>query len=103
MRKVPCEIIVWNVLPCIRRALATSLFKKGLNQKEIANKIGVSSAAISQYLASKRGKNMRFNEKILKEIEKSADAILKGNDAIEEICKICKIIKEEMSMEEEIC
>ncbi len=100
MKKVPCEIIVWKVVPCIRRAFAISLFEKGLNQKKIADIIGVSNAAISQYLASKRGKNIEFSKKLQEEIEKSVKLILNGGDAIKEICRICEIVKKDMGIKE---
>ncbi len=98
MKKTPCEYIVWNVLPCIRKHLAEILFEEGLSQKEVAEKLGVSNAAVSQYLSNKRGAGKKFDEKIMKEIEKSAHAILKGGDVIEEICKICTFIKKEKKM-----
>lgn len=96
MKKTPCEIIVWEVLPCIRKGLAEHLLKYGLSQKEIAERIGVSNAAISQYLSNKRGKITSFDDFLKKEIEKSAEKIFKGADAIDEICRICSIIKEKI-------
>ncbi len=103
MRKTPCEYIVWNILPCIRKKLAENLLKSGLSQKEVAEKLGVSSAAISQYLSNKRGKMEKFNTKIEREIEKSARAILNGKDVIDEICRICRIIKKDKKIKEKLC
>ncbi|RLF44034.1 MAG: transcriptional regulator [Thermoplasmata archaeon] len=103
MKKTPCEYIVWNILPCIRKRLAENLLKRGLSQKEIAEKIGVSNAAISQYISNKRGRFGHFDKKIEEEIEKSANEILNGKDVIDEICRICKIIKKEERFKEEIC
>ncbi len=103
MKKTPCEMIVWTVLPCIRKKLAKNLLGKGLSQKEIAEKLGVSNAAISQYITDKRGGNVKLSDEINGEIEKSANAILNGEDAVKEICRICKIIKEKIDILEEIC
>ena len=103
MRKTPCEHIVWNILPCIRKKIAMSLLQRGLNQKEVAQKLDVSSAAISQYLSEKRGKMVKLSKDIEKEIEKSADKILKGTDTIEELCRICMIVKKEKNIDELIC
>ena len=47
--KCPCEIIVWDVLPCIRAALAAELVEKGLSQNEISKMLGITQAAVSQY------------------------------------------------------
>ena len=56
--KIPCELIVWYVLPAIRRELARELVDKhGMIQAEVARKFGVTDAAVSQYLKSKRGSN----------------------------------------------
>ena len=56
--KIPCELIVWYVLPSIRRELARELVEKHkFTQAEVARRFGVTDAAISQYLKSKRGTN----------------------------------------------
>ena len=94
MKKTPCETLVWDVLPCIRRQLAEKLKEKGLSQRNIAQKIGVSEAAVSQYFSNKRGKNSTFDHEMEQEINQSAEAVFKGADAIQEICRLCTIAKE---------
>ena len=94
MKKTPCETLVWDVLPCIRRLLAEKLKEKGLSQRTIAQKIGVSEAAVSQYFSNKRGVNSTFNIQMEDELIKAAEAVLKGANAIEEICRLCNIAKE---------
>lgn len=103
MKKTPCEEIVWTVLPCIRKKIAENLIEKGLKQKEVAEKLGVSTAAVSQYISDKRGNASILNNKIEKEIKKSAESILNGEDVVDEICRICKIIKKEMKMKNIVC
>ena len=103
MKKTPCEYIVWNVLPCIRKHLAEALHRKGLSQREVASMLGVSDAAISQYLSDKRGSRNKFDPRVMEEIEKSADVLINGGDVVEEICRICSFIKKEKMLEEEIC
>jgi len=64
--KTPCELIVWYVLPAIRREFARVLVKEfNLTQREAARKLGVTESAVSQYLKSKRGKEMKFNQEII--------------------------------------
>lgn len=49
------EVEVWYGLPAIRAALAKSLKKQGLPQKQIAEKLGMAESAVSQYISGKRG------------------------------------------------
>ena len=51
MVHMPQEIEVWYVIPAIRKQLAKALVgEHKLPQKQVADIMGVSSAAISQYL-----------------------------------------------------
>ncbi len=93
VKKTPCEIIVWDVLPCIRRELAKSMAEMGLSETKIAEMIGVTVAAVSQYLSDKRGTKTSFDGDLQEEIKKSADKIVNGEDAVKEICRICSLIK----------
>ena len=77
-KSMPQEIEVWYLLPALRREIAKNLIdKSGLNQKEAAKILGITESAISQYLSSKRGKEMVFSKKELIMIEKVADQISK--------------------------
>ncbi|MBA3044390.1 helix-turn-helix domain-containing protein, partial [archaeon] len=49
--KMPCEVIIWYILPGIRREITKSLLKNGLSQREVAKKLGITDAAVSQYLS----------------------------------------------------
>ena len=93
--KMPCEIIIWYVLPGIRREITKNMIKNGLTQKEAAKKLGVTDAAVSQYLSEKRGRVEIKDKKILREIKKSAEWIIHGNDPvmIEETCRVCGLLK----------
>ena len=94
--KMPCELIVWYMLPAIRSAIAESMIKDyKLKQTEVAQKLGVTDAAVSQYLSSKRGKIVLKDPKVKKFIKESTKRILKGeqNDIFVETCKICDLLK----------
>lgn len=96
MRQAPCEYMMWNGLPVIRREIAECITKNfGLNQKETARKLGVTPAAVCQYLSKKRGKIKIIDEKILKEISVSAKRIIEddGNSVATETCRLCKIMR----------
>ena len=74
---MPQEIEVRYILPAIRRELASILIKEyKKSQKEAANILGLTESAISQYLHSKRAKEVVFSDNVTDEIRKSADKIL---------------------------
>jgi len=79
---MPQEIEVWYIIPAIRRELAKSMIKKGLKQKEVAKILGITEAAVSQYIKQKRAKDVVFTPETMSEIEKSAEAIIKNSSQI---------------------
>jgi predicted fused transcriptional regulator/phosphomethylpyrimidine kinase/predicted transcriptional regulator len=60
--QLPSEIVVERFLPTIRSMLAAELSNRGFAQREIATRLGVSQAAVSQYLAGERRGEERFLE-----------------------------------------
>ena len=97
MKRTPCEYMMWNGLPVIRKEIAESLISDyGLNQKETAQKLGVTPAAVCQYLSKKRGKIKIIDEEILTEINKSAKRIIEEEQmaVVAETCRICKILRD---------
>ena len=75
---MPQEIAVRYILPAIRRELAKTLIEKHkLSQKETAKLLGITEAAVSQYIHSKRAKEAVFSQNVVDEIKNSADKILK--------------------------
>lgn len=56
--KPKCEIMAKKVLPSVRVAVVRELTKRyGMNQSEIAEKLGITQPAVSQYLNKIRGTN----------------------------------------------
>ena len=94
--KMPCEIIVWRVLPVLRKEFAKNLIENhNLSQREAAGKLGVTEAAISRYISGKRGTSDILDGKILKEVTKSVNRMVEGNGTtvIEETCRVCRLLK----------
>jgi len=60
--QLPSEIVVDRFLPTVRSMLAAELSDRGFPQREIAARLGVSQAAVSQYLAGERRDEERFVE-----------------------------------------
>ncbi|MDY0293485.1 MAG: transcriptional regulator [Candidatus Methanomethylophilaceae archaeon] len=106
MMKLPCEIIVSQLLPTARGALAKELVKvHGYTQIEVAGKFGVTSAAVSQYINGLRGGNplidgSSYREQFYREISDSADRISAGEDITVELCCLCVFFKESGMLQE---
>jgi predicted transcriptional regulator len=96
MVKLPCQEVVWDLLPAIRAALAASLVRKGRSQQEAARLLEMAPAAISQYLSGKRGYRIEFDDEIRAEIDRAADELASGNttDVSARLCTICRSIRE---------
>jgi predicted transcriptional regulator len=96
MIRTPCEYMMWNGVPVIRKEIAESMITHfGLNQKEAAEKLGVTPAAVCQYISKKRGKIKIVDNEILVEIKLSAERIIKHSESVvtNETCRICKIMQ----------
>jgi len=97
--KPPCEVVVKEVLPAIRAMLVRELIgHHRLSQVEVADKLGITQPAVSQYLRMLRGAGR--NRILLKTIENHvqvfADDIacgkLKRKQIIERYCLICRAV-----------
>ena len=94
MEQMPQEIMVWYVLPAIRRELSKILIgEHNLTQKQVAEMLGITEAAVSQYLKSKRAKDVVFDKEVLNQIKMAADKIVKDKASpVQEIQKICNYL-----------
>ena len=90
----PQEIEVWYILPLIRKELAKALLNYNLTQKEIASKLGLTEAAVSQYINEKRASLINLDNNIKEAIEKSAKKMTRQNaNIIKEIGLISDILR----------
>ena len=94
----PQEIEVWYVLPAIRREFAKSLVYQGLSQKEVSLKLGITEAAISQYLKDKRASEIELEPFIKKAIERAAKKIIKQGNIMKEIERISYLMKKNKNL-----
>lgn len=98
--KIPCEVVVWYLLPTVRKEVARELVTvHGFTQSRVARVFGVTDAAVSQYLKNKRGdydvvlNNPGF-QLVQEEISAAASRIAnRGADFSEELCNICLVAK----------
>ena len=86
---MPQEIEVWYIMPALRREIAKSLIKDfNFTQKQVAEYMGLTEAAVSQYLSSKRGKDVVFSDAVSSEIKKSAKRIKNDKNVIISLLEI---------------
>ncbi len=99
--KLPCALVVWYVLPSIRSELAKELVKLGLPQKEVSERLGVTQAAVSQYVKEKRGKDMKFKKDVKEMIKEFAKDVARdgnfGNLTLR-TCEICTKVKTDKTL-----
>lgn len=102
--KPPCEIVVKKILPAIRSILVKDLSKRhNLSQTKIADYLGITQPAVSQYLSSARGvSKIEGNLKetgLYSKLRDLSDEIAEGNTKkskiIKKYCKICNSMGEE--------
>ena len=98
--KIPCELVVWYVLPMIRREVSKELvYTHGMTQAEVARRFGVTDAAISQYLKKKRGDNSLIEDSPMypafeAEIKESARLIAEDQSEFSmEMCRLCGVVR----------
>jgi len=93
-----CEIASQYLLPTLRALVAKTLMEKyKLTQQDTASKLGLTQAAISQYMRQLRGSNVKIIEKdknMIEEIEKFSGRIASGElnslTALDAFCDICR-------------
>ncbi|MDO5845363.1 MAG: transcriptional regulator [Methanocorpusculum sp.] len=99
MVKVPCQEIVWNIIPAIQSALAAELVGLGISQVKVAQALSLAPSAVSQYLSGKRGYRIVFSDDVKAIIANLAEDIKSGKlteDALQaEFCTICRSIRGE--------
>lgn len=83
MYLLPQEVEVWYIIPMVRKTLAKHFVKDHGYSYEKAGKIlGVSKAAISQYMNNKRANKIKLSKETLAEIKKAADRIAEDNKVV---------------------
>ena len=90
MKLLPQELEVWYLIPALRRELAKILISDfGMSQKKASQILDITESAISQYLKSKRGSELKFSKEEIEKIRESAYSIVENRSHVnEEIYKL---------------
>ncbi len=99
MYSLPQEIEVWYIIPAIRKELARQLTTEhGLSYEKAGKLLGISKAAVSQYISNKRANNIKISEDVKVEVSKSVKIILEDSKkTIGEIQRLLKYMKDNNS------
>jgi predicted transcriptional regulator len=85
-----CDSLARKYLPGIRAEMVYRLVNdKGMSQSDAAKRLGVTRAAISQYMSKKRGAEVQLCGDIDGLIDRWAMAVAGENDHIT-LCDVCK-------------
>ncbi|MFA0822637.1 MAG: transcriptional regulator [Methanomethylovorans sp.] len=97
--KLPCQTIVWDVLPAIRAAIAEELVNIGVSQQETARLLDMAPSAISQYLSKKRGYRIEFEDDVKMAIRSLAQDLSREEveNLPQRICGICTMLRDPYS------
>ena len=92
--KFPQELIVSKVLPAIRAKLAMRLKETGVTQREIAEILGLTPPAVSQYMSGKRAGDYSIGAEYDKYIGKALKYVeAKPEKAKAAVLAICEKIQ----------
>ena len=96
MYLLPQEIEVWYIIPAIRKELARVLTRKyDLSYEKAGAILGVSKAAVSQYLSNKRANKVKLSVEMKKEVAKSAKILAERPKlALGEMQRLLKYMKD---------
>ncbi|MDI9608997.1 MAG: helix-turn-helix domain-containing protein [Candidatus Verstraetearchaeota archaeon] len=101
-----CEVVSRYILPVFRSMVARNMMSKyKLSQSEVASKLGVTQAAISHYLKSKRGAKMASELERMPDVRAAVARISEelmhkdseDDPVFDEFCSLCKIIRRDAS------
>jgi predicted transcriptional regulator len=98
----PCIVVVRYILPAVRAQIARELINKyGLRRSEAAEKMGVTPAAVTQYLKGVRGEvassMVENSTEVIEAVSKIAENLVKDEDPIIEVlgkmCETCRTVR----------
>jgi len=102
--KPPCTIVVQYILPALRGAIARELVEEyGLSKTEAAERMGMTPAAITQYLNRSRGDTasaiVERSEGVVKIVSDISRDLFQGESLVDvllmKLCLACRAVREE--------
>ncbi len=100
MKLIPQEVELWYIYPSLRKEIANIMVKNhGLKQKDVAERLGVTKAAVSNYVNEKRSKKKLFDRNFETKLNKSVKNIVEnGVDSAKEIQILLNSIRKDKTL-----
>ena len=95
MHHLPQEIEAWYIIPAIRREISKCLIRDyGVSYERVGGILGISKAAISQYLKGKRDAKIKLPKELDPKIMSTCKLLFKNKtSSTEEITKMLELIR----------
>jgi len=95
MHYLPQEIEAWYIIPAIRKEVSRCLIEEyGISYSRVGEILGVSKAAISQYLKGKRASKIKLPKELGPKINSACRLFAKNkSDAVSEISRLLEFIR----------
>jgi len=102
--KPPCMVVVQHILPALRLEVTKELVEEyGMKRSDAASKMGVTPAAVTQYLSRARGASattlLEGSEKVMELINELSRDIAAGESPIDvlllKLCRACAAARSE--------
>lgn len=99
--KSPCELVARYILPVFRALVAKELMATySFSQNEVAEKLGITQAAVSHYINSKRGAVMMSELETIPDVKETVTDVARSlagksssDDMILAFCRLCSVVK----------
>jgi len=102
--KPPCMIVVQHILPALRLEVTRDLVEKhGMKRSDAAAKMGITPAAVTQYLSRARGGSattlLEGNGKVMELVDELSRDIAAGESPLDvlllKLCRACAAARSE--------
>jgi predicted transcriptional regulator len=101
LMKSPCEVVAKYVLPVFRAMVAKDLMDTyHLSQNQVAEKLGITQAAVSHYINSKRGALMMSELEKISGVKATVGSVSRNlvekddpDEMILAFCRLCNLVK----------
>jgi predicted transcriptional regulator len=99
--KSPCEVVAKYVLPVFRAMVAKNLMDNyHLAQNQVADKLGITQAAVSHYINSRRGTLMMSEMEKIPGVKDTVNGVSRNltekddpDEMILSFCRLCNLVK----------